>query len=101
MNEGEKFSLFPGVWYTYHVPEELESLELSDRKKVIKKGDFVTVYLEDNSIIGEVSKVYKQQLENRAGYFVRVHITPTRYTDLPIEQIEYRNYGKRGYYERR
>ena len=99
MEEGERFKLFDGRWYTYHEPEEMESLKLCNSDKIIKKSDTVTVFLSGKPTVGKVIKVYRQQFENRIAHMVKVCVTATSYVGIPIEHIEYRNYGKRGYYE--
>jgi|GEM_PF-4625875 len=97
MKEGERFLLFDR-WYTYHKPEELDSLKVDN--KTIKKGDTVTVTLSEKTVVGEVEKVFKLQVErDRIAYLVRVCTSATSYIDISIDRIEYRNWGKKGFYE--
>ena len=101
MKEGEPFFLFDR-WYTYHKSEELASLKVGN--KPIKKGDTVTVFLPDKTVTGEVRKVFKRPVENErtaymVTYMVRVCVSATRYIDLPLDRIEYRNWGDKGFYE--
>jgi len=97
MKEGERFFLFDR-WYTYHKSEELDSLKVGN--KTIKKGDTVTVTLSEKTVVGEVEKVFKLQVErDRIAYLVRVCTSATSYIDISIDRIEYRNWGKKGFYE--
>ena len=98
MKDGERFFLC-GEWITYRTPELLDSAKLDDKPNtIINIGDPITILISGEPTDGIVEEIYKYpQHENP---LIKVRLTSTRYTTVSILSIEYRGYGKNGFYEK-
>lgn len=72
----------------------VEYANIKNSNKVIKINDMVYYEIENNLVLGTVKKIYPAIVE----FLVKVRFNKNLYTLTNTKYIEYRNYGKKGFY---
>ena len=95
MENGERYLLCGSV-FTYKEPELLDFVRLNAKtKNIIRIGDEVTVRISGRQTPGIIEEIHKAAVDS----IIMVRISSTRYTLINTIHMEYRNYGKKGFYE--